>query len=219
MSDKFILGMFLLQWFLIIVVYSTHQTKIKDLLDLINVQGSELNKYFTLFGELSKEITLIKERVTELETVNEKAKVAPKFNELLESITLHRNRLNFNMSLVFEGKTRNEVVPIYADFFLLDNGQLFEEVKELARKCNFIPLDHKVLEFIDTICRYEREMIGIETIGRKRGQRFLMDIAYGKVPKPSDVQHIIRDAVLDCDTIKSDDSSPCDNSSSSSSSE
>ena len=192
--------------------------RIRDLDNLLNLQGSELNKYFTLFGELSKEIASIKERVTELEAVNEKARVAPKLNELLESITLHRNRLDFNMSLVFKGKTRNEVVPIYADFFLLDNGQLLEEVKELAHKCNFIPLDHKVLEFIDTIGRYEREMIGIETIGRKRGQRLLMDIAYGKMLKPSDVQHITRDAVLDCDTVKSD-SSYCDNSSSSSSSE
>lgn len=219
MSDKFIAGMFFLQWFLIIVVYSTHQVKIKDLLNLINVQGKEFDKYFKLFGELSKEIASIKERVTELEKVNEKARVAPKLNELLESITLHRNQLDFNMSLVFKGKTRNEVVPIYADFFLLDKGQLFEEVKELARKCNFIPLDHKVLEFIDTVYKYEREMVDMTIIRRKRGQRLAMDLAYGKIPKPSDVQHIIRDAVLDCDTVKSDDSSSCANGSSSSSSE
>lgn len=154
--------------------------------NLLNLQGSELNKYFTLFGELSKEIASLKERVTELEKVNEKARVAPKLNERLESITLHRNRLDFSMSLVFKGETRHQVVPIYADFFLLNDRQLFNELKELARKCNFIPLDGQVVEFIDNIYKYERDMLNMMTIGRKCGQSIVMDMAYDKMPKPSD---------------------------------
>lgn len=210
MSDKFIAGMFFLQWFLIIVVYSTHKVKvkIKDLLDLINVQGSELNKYFTLFGELS-------ERIAKLEKAKEPPKEQPKFIELLDHIALIKNPLDFNTSIGFKGKTRTQVIPVTDDFFLLDDGKLFEELKELARQHNFILLDHRIEEFLKSDFRYVRMSIRQRRFGRMFDNKLYAD----NTKVNSDISHITRDAVLDCDTVKSDNSSSCDNSSSSSSSE
>lgn len=162
MSDKFIAGMFFLQWFLIIVVYSTYQVKIKDLLNLINVQGSELNKYFTLFGELA-------ERIAKLEKANEPPKEQPKVIELLEHINVIKNHLDFSISIGFKGKTRTQVIPVTEDFFLLDSDKLFTEIKELARQHNFVPIDDKIIGFLKSDFKYEREAIRCRRFVSYRG--------------------------------------------------
>lgn len=207
MSYTFLVCMMCLQWFLIIVVYSTHQTKIKDLLNLINVQDSELNKYFTLFGELA-------ERIAKLEKAKEPPKEQPKFIELLDYIALIKNQLDFTTSIRFKGKTRTQVIPVTDDFFLLDSGKLFEELKELARQHNFIPLDHRIEEFLKSDFKYEREAIRRRRFGRTiKAPEYE---PYADMSKPSsNISHITTHTILADDVS----SSSCDNSSSSSSSE
>ena len=181
--------------------------RIKYQSNLLNLQGSELNKYITLFGELS-------ERIAKLEKAKEPPKEKPKFIELLDHIALIKNPLDFNVSIGFKGKTRTEVIPVTDDFFLLDDGKLFEELKELARQHNFIPLDHRVEEFLKSDFRYVREAIRRRRFGRaiKTPEYEL----YADMPKPSsDISHITTHTILADDVS----SSSCDNSSSSSSSE
>lgn len=181
--------------------------QLKDQFNLLNSQGSELNKYFTLFGELA-------ERIAKLEKAKESPKEQPKFIELLDHIALIKNPLDCGISIGFKGKTRTEVIPITDDFFLLDSGKLFEELKELARQHNFIPLDHRIEEFLKSDFRYERE-----AIRRRRFDRTIKTPEYEPyvdMPKPSsDISHITTHTILADDVS----SSSCDNSSSSSNSE
>lgn len=132
--------------------------RIRDLSDLLNLQGSEFNKYFTLFGELA-------ERIAKLEKAKEPPKEQPMLVELLDHIAVIRDDRDFNLFIGFKGKTRTQVIPVTDDFFLLDDNKLLEEIKELARQHKFIPLDHKVVEFLGSDFKYEREVISRRRFG------------------------------------------------------